>query len=112
MSILIVHPDRRAQHTVRRILAGAGHRVDAAEDFARGGELLAALGPRLLVVDGSAASSPAAAALLTDARAAGTETCMALVDAAQRAELPRILGLGAVTHLLAHPMPLLAEELT
>jgi hypothetical protein len=111
-SILIVHPDRRAQRIVQRVLGGIGYRVEAADSFARGGELLATLGPRLLVVDGSAVSAPGAAALLTAARTAGTEACMALIDAAQLAELPRILGLGAVTNLLVHPMPLLAEELT
>jgi hypothetical protein len=35
-----------------------------------------------------------------------------VLDAAQVAELPRILGLGAVTNLLVHPMPVLGEELT
>ena len=41
----------------------------------------------------------------------GTEACMTLLGAPTVA-LPAILGLGAVTNLLVHPMPVLAEELT
>jgi len=108
--ILLVHPDRRAQRIVQRVLAGIGYRVEVADDFEHGLARLAELHPRLVVVDGSAAA-PSAAPLLTAARAAGTEACMALLDAAQVAELPRILGLGAVTNLLVHPMPVLGEEL-
>ena len=37
---------------------------------------------------------------------------MMLADASQVAQMPRILGLGAVTNLLVHPMPILGEELT
>lgn len=96
---------------MQRVLAGVGYRVEVAEDFAHGLARLAELQPRLVVVDGSAAA-PSAAPFLTAARAAGTEACMALLDAAQVAELPRILGLGAVTNLLVHPMPVLGEELT
>jgi CheY-like chemotaxis protein len=110
-SILLVHPDRRAQRIVQRVLAGVGYRVEVAEDFAHGLARLAELQPRLVVVDGSAAA-PSAAPFLAAARAAGTEACMALLDAAQVADLPRILGLGAVTNLLVHPMPVLGEELT
>jgi len=110
-SILLVHPDRRAQRIVQRVLAGVGYRVEIAEDFAHGLARLAELQPRLVVVDGSAAA-PSAAPFLTAARAAGAEACMALLDAAQVAEIPRILGLGAVTNLLVHPMPVLGEELT
>src|SRR5262249_7529194 len=46
------------------------------------------------------------------ARTRGAEACMALVDAVQVAQAPRVLGLGAVTNLLVHPMPVLGEELT
>lgn len=96
---------------MQRVLAGIGYRVEVADDFTHGLARLTELQPRLVVVDGSAAA-PSAAPFLTAARAAGTEACMALLDAAQVAELPRILGLGAVTNLLVHPMPVLGEELT
>lgn len=111
-AILVVHPERRTQRLVQRVLGGAGYRVEVADDFARGAQRLAELSPRLMVVDGASVAAPAAEPFLAAARAAGTEACIALIDAAQVAALPRILGLGAVTNLLVHPMPVLGEELT
>ncbi len=111
-SILVVHPDRKTQRVVQRILGGTGYRVDAADDLGQGVRLLAHLAPILVVVDGSAMASPSALPFFTAARARGAEACMTLLDAGQLQHLPRILGLGAVTNLLVHPMPLLGEELT
>ncbi|MBC7978300.1 MAG: hypothetical protein H7138_25220 [Myxococcales bacterium] len=111
-SILIVHPDRKTQRVVQRILGGTGYRVDAADDLGQGVRLLAHLEPILVVVDGSAMASPSVEPFFTAARARGAEACMTLLDAGQLQHMPRILGLGAVTNLLVHPMPLLGEELT
>jgi CheY-like chemotaxis protein len=111
-SILIVHPDRKTQRVVQRILGGTGYRVDAADDLGQGLRLLAHLQPILVVVDGSAVASPSVEPFFAAARARGAEACMTLIDAAQLQQMPRILGLGAVTNLLVHPMPVLGEELT
>ena len=111
-SILIVHPDRKTQRTVQRVLGSTGYRVDVADDLEQGARLLGHFQPVLVVVDGSAASADGAEALLAAARARGTEACMTLVDSVQVAQAPRILGLAAVTNLLVHPMPVLGEELT
>ena len=111
-SILIVHPDRRTQRIVQRVLGSTGYRVDVADDLEQGARLLGHLEPILVVVDGSAASTSGAEALFNAARVRGAEACMTLIDPTQIAEAPRILGLAAVTNLLVHPMPVLGEELT
>ena len=111
-SILIVHPDRKAQRLVQRILGATGHRVDIADDLAQGLRLLQHLAPLLVVLDGRSAIGAEAEAFFGAARARGAEACMTLVDAAAIGDVPRILALGAVTNLLVHPMPVLAEELT
>ena len=111
-SILIVHPDRKTQRIVQRVLSGTGFRVDVADDLGQAVRLIAHLQPILVVVDGSAVASPSVEPFFAAAEARGAEACMALLDAAQLAQMPRILGLGAVTNLLVHPMPVLGEELT
>ena len=111
-SILIVHPDRKTQRIVQRILGVTGYRVDIADDLEQAIRLLANVSPVLVVVDGSAVTSPRAVDLFTLARARGAEACMTLLGAADSAKMSSILALGAVTNLLVHPMPVLAEELT
>ncbi|HET7500189.1 MAG TPA: hypothetical protein VFK02_04275 [Kofleriaceae bacterium] len=111
-SILIVHPDRKIQRTVQRILGGTGHAVDVADDLEQAVRLLTHLSPVLVVADGSAMASPSVEEFLAAARARGAEACMTLVGPSQLEHMPRILGLGAVTNLLVHPMPVLGEELT
>lgn len=138
-SILIVHPDRKTQRIVQRILAGTGFRIDIADDLCQASRLLAHLAPILVVVDGSALAAgerseqaPASAAatacaattcasgatsaatieaFFAAARARGAEACMTLLGAAHGEHMPRILGLGAVTNLLVHPLPMLGDEL-
>jgi CheY-like chemotaxis protein len=111
-SILIVHPDRKIQRTVQRVLGGTGHGIDVADDVGQAARLLAHLAPILVVVDGSESAAPGIEALFAAAKARGAESCITLVGAAQLEQAPRILSLGAVTNLLVHPMPVLAEELT
>lgn len=107
-SILIVHSDRKTQRTVQRILGVTGYRVDVADDLEQAIRLLAHSRPVLVVFDGSLASP---GALVEAARATGTEACMTLLGPASADKIPAILGLGAVTNLLVHQMPTLAEEL-
>lgn len=97
---------------MQRVLGSTGYRVDVADDLEQGVRLLGHLQPVLVVVDGSAVSAAGAEVLLATARVRGTEACMTLIDSAQLAQTPRILGLAAVTNLLVHPMPVLGEELT
>ncbi|MCX5741590.1 MAG: hypothetical protein NT062_03720 [Proteobacteria bacterium] len=108
-SILIVHPDRKTQRTIQRILGVTGHSIEVADDFEQGTRMLANLAPSLVVVDGSAIGD--AAAFFAYAHARGAEACMTLLGAAASEALPRILEATAITNLLVHPMPVLGEEL-
>ena len=111
-SILIVHPDRKTQRTVQRILGVTGYRVDVADDLEQGMRLMAHLSPSLVVVDGSAVVSPRAVEFLAAAKERGAEACMTLLGGTHADQVPHILGTGAITNLLVHAMPVLAEELT
>ena len=111
-SILIVHPDRKTQRVVQRILGVTGYRIEIADELEQAMRLMQHVAPRLVVVDGSAAQSPHATAFFELARQRGAEACMTLLGAPAMAQVPHILGMGAVTNLLVHPMPVLAEELT
>jgi CheY-like chemotaxis protein len=110
--ILIVHPDRKTQRIVQRILGVTGYRVDIADNLEQGIALIEQHPPLLVVVDGSAAGSPHADRFFTEAARHGTEACMTLLAPDAAAQMPRILGTGAITNVLVHPMPVLAEELT
>jgi DNA-binding response OmpR family regulator len=111
-SILIVTPDRKTQRTVQRILGVTGYHVDIADALEQGIRLMQHRAPLLVVVDGSAAVSPLADTFFAAAAARGAEACMTLLAADAADQVPRILGLGAITNLLVHQMPILAEELT
>ncbi len=115
-SILIIHPDRKTQRTVQRILGVTGYRIDIADDLDQGIRLLAHLHPVLVVVDGALLAhnteDNSVAQLVEAAKARGAEACMTLLGSANVAQVPALLGLGAVTNLLVHQMPVLAEELT
>ena len=110
-SILIVHPDRKTQRTLQRILGTIGHRIDVADELAQGQRLLQHHAPLLVVVDGSAALSPHGEAFFRAAAERGAEACMTLLGASGVEHVPAILRMGAVTNLLVHAMPVLAEEL-
>jgi hypothetical protein len=109
---LVVHPDRKTQRIVQRILGVTRYSIDIADDFEQGLRLLANLNPILVVVDASAAASPQVAEFFAQARTRGAEACMTLLGGGSAEQVPQILNMGAVTNLLVHPMPILAEELT
>jgi len=107
-AILIVHPDRKTQRAVQRILGVTGHRVDTADDLDQAIRLLQHLAPLLVVIDSGVALTPAAEPFLRSV----SGSIMTLIGPDAVDHVPKILGLGAVTNLLVHPMPVLAEELT
>ena len=111
-SILIVHPDRKTQRVLQRILGVTGYRVDITDDLDQGIRLMDHVLPILVVVDGSAVLSSRVSDFFAHARTKGAEACMTLLGSAAVDQVPKILGMGAVTNLLVHPMPVLAEELT
>lgn len=107
-----MHPDRKTQRIVQRILGVTRYPIDIADDLEQGLRLLANLTPILVVVDASAIVSSGISEFFTQARARGAEACMTLLGNASADQVPKILNIGAVTNLLVHPMPVLAEELT
>jgi CheY-like chemotaxis protein len=112
-SILVVHPDRKTQRILQRILGVTRYSIDIADDLEQGLRLLSNLKPILVVVDASAVASPLVAEFFMQAKARGAEACMTLLGSGASADqVPKILNMGAVTNLLVHPMPVLAEELT
>ena len=111
-SILVVHPDRKTQRIVQRILGATGHRIDVAEDTEQAVRLIGHVTPALLVIDGSRAHGASMQNLIAAATSHGARACLTLLPGPAPGDVPRLLGLGAVTNLLVHPMPILAEELT
>ncbi len=110
-AILIVHPDRKTQRIVQRILGSTGFAVEVTGDPVTATALLATLEPVLVVVDG-ALLGPDAAALFATAHARGVEACVTLRADDAGTQVPSVLDSGAITNLLVHPMPVLGEELT
>lgn len=111
-SILLVHPDRKTQRTIQRILGTSKYAIDIVDNVEQGIALLATASPLLVIVDANAVATPRCADLMLAARARGADACMTLLGAPDRDAVPRILGMGSVSNLLVHPMPVLAEELT
>src|SRR5262245_47680618 len=70
-SILVVHPDRKTQRVVQRILGATGHQIDVAEDIDQAVRLLGApnRAPALIVVDGVTVLHERAQALIAAATA-------------------------------------------
>lgn len=110
-SIIIVHPDRKTQRVVQRVLGAGGYRIEMADDISQAERMIGHMSPVLLVVDGEFVLSGRADSFFAAAAARGTEACITLLDDRAHQHMPRILSLGAITNLLVHPMPLLAEEL-
>jgi DNA-binding response OmpR family regulator len=111
-SILVVHPDRKTQRVVQRILGATGYQIDIAEDVEQAVRLVGHTAAALIVVDGATVHAPGAQALIAAATARGTAACLTLLPGPAPGDVPRLLEIGAVTNLLVHPMPILAEELT
>lgn len=111
-SILLVHPDRKTQRTVQRILGVTGYRVEITDDLDAAHARLASSKPVLIIIDAAAVLSSRAEPFLALALEKGVEACMTLLPNPTAGSVPKILGTGAITNLLVHPMPVLAEELT
>lgn len=111
-SILVVHPDRKTQRVVQRILGATGRRVYIADSIDQGIRLIGHHAPTLVVVDGSVVLDDQCESFFALAIARGAEACMTLLGANDTDHVPKILTRGSVTNLLVHQMPILAEELT
>jgi hypothetical protein len=97
---------------VQRVLGASGYRIEVADDIAQGERMIGHMSPVLIVIDGELVLSGRVGPFFAAASARGTEACITLLGDRAYQHMPRILTMGAVTNLLVHPMPLLAEELT
>lgn len=109
--ILVVHGDRKTQRIIHRILGATLYTIDAVDTAAQASKLLKQHVPALIVLDHAILTEPAGQALVADASAAGTTGCLVLVGDSHTEDIPRLFATGSLTNLLAHPMPVLAEEL-
>jgi len=106
--ILVVHPDRKTQRTLHRILGGTFRPVVLADDLAAAEARLGDGPPFLVVIDHQLVLAEAGRRIF-----GGRDTpCLVLLQDAEPEELASVLGLGSLSYLLANPMPLLAEELS
>jgi CheY-like chemotaxis protein/anti-sigma regulatory factor (Ser/Thr protein kinase) len=110
--ILVLHPDRKSQRTIHRILGATLYTIDVVDSLAQAQKLLTHRVPELIVLDHRVLAEPDGELLVEEAGRRGTTACLVLVSEAGEDELPGIFATGAMTNLLANPMPLLAEELT
>ncbi|HEY3803690.1 MAG TPA: hypothetical protein VGL61_13845 [Kofleriaceae bacterium] len=97
---------------MHRVLGVTGYRVELADQLADASQMVDELAPRLVVADASIALDAAWPAFFERARGRGADACMTLLGSPGAPKLPSGWGIGAVTNLLVHAMPVLAEELT
>ncbi len=109
-SILIVHPDRKTQRILQRILGSVGRRVvvadglDAATLAARDGT------PAVLVIGTDVRCELRCDAFVDRALAAGCAGCVVVQE--DRAVLPpRLFDVTSFHHLISAPLAIIVEEL-
>ena len=110
-AILIVHSDRKTQRILERILGATGLPIAVVDDAFAATDKLREHAPRLLVLDGKRHAN-SDDDLLAVAASVGVEACLTLLPNPEFGDIPRLLSTGAVSNLLARPMPTMAEELT
>jgi DNA-binding response OmpR family regulator len=111
-TILLVHPDRKAQRTLHRILGATLMTVDAVDNVAQAEKLIVQRPPSLVVIDHRIMGAPDGQHFLSELSKRGVTSIVALMSEHDLNDLPQLLENGALTNLLGNPMPILAEELT
>ena len=106
--ILVVHPDRKAQRTVHRIVGGTFRPIIVVDSFDQAAERLGDAKPFVAIFDHQLVKTEQGTKLLD-----GDDTpCLVLMQDSELDELGPLLRGGTLSYLLANPMPLLAEELS
>jgi hypothetical protein len=108
--ILVLHPDRKSQRIIHRILGGTFSTIDVAETVEQA-RLLLRNEPRLAVVDYEVTRNEAFGHFASAAARLNGCSVLVLVGDLAEHDVPGALESAAFSNLLAHPMPLLAEEL-
>lgn len=106
--ILVIHPDRKTQRTVHRIVGGTFRPVVLVDDLPNAAVRVRETPPFLIIIDHHMARTDEGRALLADRKV----PCLVLMQDSEPDELGPLLEGGALSYLLANPMPLLAEELS
>ncbi len=109
-SILVVHPERKAQRLIHRVLGSCGRDV-VVTDGCEAAELILRDGtPGLVVMASALRLTEGCDALVDRVLAAGALGCVVMHE--DRAAPPvRLFGVGSFQHLVTAAMPVLAEEL-
>jgi CheY-like chemotaxis protein len=106
--ILVIHPDRKTQRTVHRIVGGTFRPVVLVDDLEAAAVRIRETPPFLIVVDHQLIRGEEGRKLLTERDI----PCLVLMQDSEPDDLGPLLEGGSLSYLLANPMPLLAEELS
>lgn len=109
-SILIVHPDRKTQRILQRILGSVGRRVVVADGLDAAALALRDGTPAILVFGTEPRCEPRADAIVDAALAAGCLGCVVVQE--DRAVMPaRLFEVTSFHHLISAPLAVVVEEL-
>jgi len=109
-SLLIVHPGRKDQRILQRILGATGRHVVTVTSLAEADEYLTDVTPSVIVIESVLRLAPGGDALIARALAAGCRG--AVLVHPERMPVPgRLFATGTCMHLVTSSMPVLAEEL-
>jgi len=109
-SVLIVHPDRKTQRILARILGSVGRRVVVADGLDAAAAVLAGGTPDVLVIGTDVRCEPRCDAVVDAALAAGCLGCVVVQE--DRAALPaRLFEVSSFHHLISAPLAVIVEEL-
>jgi anti-sigma regulatory factor (Ser/Thr protein kinase) len=111
-SVLIVHGDPRTQRVIHRILGATFAPFAIVPDTAAAARSLEESPPLLVIADHRLLTDEVGHHILASARDGTGPPCLVLAEEHDGAALDSLLVGGALSNLLANPMPLLAEELT
>jgi hypothetical protein len=106
--ILVIHPDRKTQRTVHRIVGGTFRPVVLVDDLESAAVRIRETPPFLVVVDHQLIRGDEGRKLLAERDL----PCLVLMQDSEPDDLGPLLEGGSLSYLLANPMPLLAEELS
>lgn len=108
-AILVVHPDRKLQRFVQRVLGATGRRIIVVEKVGEARLAIRDVTPSLVVVGSELRRDPACQAVLERAFATG---CLAtIVLHHDGPPPPELFSCPGFAHLITAPLPELADEL-
>lgn len=109
-SILIVHPDRKTQRILQRILGSVGREVAVADGLDAAAATLRDGTPAVVVLGTDVRCEPACDAVVTELLARGCRGVVVVQE--DRATIPpRLFEVDALHHLISAPLAVIVEEL-